>query len=81
MLKVLFFGRIADIAGRGSLDCGDSFTTVADLAASLAASDDRLCEALALPGVRSIVDQRFADMDSPLGRAREVAFVSPLSGG
>lgn len=84
MTTILFFGRLRDIAGcsrlAASLPAG--VDTVADVRAWLALRDPVLGEALQAPGVRVAVDQTFclADTDAASG-AREIAFMSPLSGG
>jgi molybdopterin synthase sulfur carrier subunit len=84
MTTILFFGRLRDVAGcsqfAASLPGG--VVTVADVRAWLAQRDPVLGEALQAPGVRAAVDQAFclADTDRASG-AREIAFMSPLSGG
>jgi molybdopterin converting factor small subunit len=83
MTRILFFGRIRDIAGRAELTCDLPVTieTITDLRAWLTQSDPLLGEALRSPGVRVAVDQVFCISDAVIARAGEIAFMSPLSGG
>lgn len=84
MTRILFFGRIRDIAGRAELTCDLPVTieTITDLRAWLTQSDPLLGEALHSPGVRVAVDQVFCISDAVIARgAGEIAFMSPLSGG
>ncbi|MBU6371273.1 MAG: MoaD/ThiS family protein [Alphaproteobacteria bacterium] len=81
---ILFFGRIADRAVLRSLDCAPpvDIRTVQDLVTWLCATRPDLAAALAEPGMRVALDQTMTpDLDAPLGAAREIAFMSPLSGG
>jgi molybdopterin converting factor subunit 1 len=84
MTTILFFGRLSDAAGCSRMTCDlpKTVTTVAGLRAWLAARDPILGEAIQSPGVRVAVNQTFclSDADPTLG-AREIAFMSPLSGG
>ncbi len=55
---------------------------VADLKHWLADRHPRFGEVLAAPGVvRCAVDQEYAEDDTPLEGAREVAFFPPVTGG
>lgn len=84
MTNILFFGRLSDAAGcsRMACDLPDTVTTVAALRAWLARRDAVLGEALQTPGVRVAVNQTFCISDAELTlSAREIAFMSPLSGG
>lgn len=84
MTRILFFGRVRDVAGRAELICDlpVSIETITDLRAWLAQTDPVLGEALRSPGVRVAVDQAFCISDAVTARgAGEIAFMSPLSGG
>jgi molybdopterin converting factor subunit 1 len=81
MTRILFFGRLSDLAGRErSMDLGE-LRTVADLRRALAESDPALAERLYSPGVRVAVDQNIVGEDFPLQGAAEIAFMPPMSGG
>ena len=84
MTRILFFGRLGELAGASTLCCDlpEEACTIADVRAWLAARDPLLGEALYAPGVRAAVDQAFcvSDSDRAAGAA-EIAFMSPLSGG
>ena len=83
MIRVLFFGRLRDTAGRAEMDCAPpaDIATIAGLRAWLGAQDDALGTALAAPGIRVARDQSFCGFDAALAGAREIAFMAPLSGG
>jgi len=84
MTRLLFFGRLRDIAGYSEreLDIPDHVATIADLRAFLSADDPELGDAIAAPGIRAAVNQSFCMGESASVRnAREIAFMSPLSGG
>lgn len=84
MTRILLFGRLRDLAGYSErdLEIPDTVATVTDLRALLSADDPELGDAIAARGVRVAVDQSFClnDLDS-VRNAREIAFMSPLSGG
>ncbi len=82
MAKILFFGRLREVAGAAEreLDVAPALTGV-DLIAQLGEAEPELADALADPSVRLVVDHSYAAMSAPLGRAREIAFLPPLSGG
>jgi molybdopterin converting factor subunit 1 len=84
MTRILFFGRLRDVAGYSErdLEIPDAIATIADLRALLSADDPELGNAIAARGVRVAVNQSFClnDLDS-VRDAREIAFMSPLSGG
>lgn len=84
MTTLLFFGRLRDAAGRAEWRCDlpAEIATVAALRAWLASQDAALGAALAAPGVRVAVDHAFCSADAALAPGvREIAFMSPLSGG
>lgn len=80
---ILFFGSVRDAAGTALLDATPP-PEVRDIPALvdwLAAGNARLGVALRAPGVRVAIDQTFASSTARIESAREVAFMSPLSGG
>lgn len=83
MARVLFFGRLRDIAGTAELNVAmpPDVDSIAGVRALLSGRDAVLGAALSEPGVRVAVDRRFADDDTPVQGALELAFMSPLSGG
>ena len=83
MTRLLFFGRIRDVAGAHELqvDLPRDAATVADLCSWLGSTNSALGEALTAPGSRYAVDMRFADIGTRIEGASEIAFMSPLSGG
>ena len=55
--------------------------TARDVAATLASSDAALGEALGAKGVLVMADDALIDWDTDVSSMREVAFMSPMSGG
>ena len=83
-MKILYFARIRQIAGRAAeeVDVPDSVQTVADLIAFLSARDESVAAALAeRRTLRAAVDQSHVSLDAPVTGAREVAFFPPVTGG
>lgn len=81
MLRVLFFGRLREIAGTNALELDARFASIEDLRAAIARTAPELAEALRDASVRVAVDQTIAAGDIDISAAREVAFMPPLSGG
>ena len=84
MTRLLFFGRLRDIAGYAERDLyiPDGVATVADLRALLSAGDPELGAAISARGIRVAVNQSFCvDHLASVRDAYEIAFMSPLSGG
>lgn len=84
MTRLLFFGRLRDVAGYAErrLELPPSVQTIGDLRDHLAAQDSALGEALGARGVRVAIDRAFCLSDDASARgADEIAFMSPLSGG
>lgn len=81
--SILFFGQLRDAAGTSAIEAElpDDVADVQALIAWLGAGNDRLGAALRQTGVRVAKDKTFASDDAQLGEAREIAFMSPLSGG
>ena len=83
MTRILFFGRVGDAAGCNELtiDVPRDLRTVGDLRGWLASRDKALAPVILSPSVRTAIDQVFGDDASALTDAKEIAFMSPLSGG
>ena len=83
-MKILYFARIRQIAGRSmeDIDLPATVTTVSELIEFLSARDEGVAAALAeRRTLRAAVDQAHVALDAPLGSAREVAFFPPVTGG
>ncbi len=82
-LSLLFFGQVGERAGRSRMDVDapPHIETLEALIGWLCETDDALRAALSAPGLRIAIDQAFAAPDASLRSAREIAFMSPLSGG
>ncbi len=80
-MRVLFFGRLAEIAGGRERSAPDSVTSLGALIAHLTQADATLGEALAGKGVRAAVNKTIVTGDAPLKSGDEIAFMPPLSGG
>lgn len=81
-VRVLFFGRIADVCGR-SLEVAlpSEGCSLADLKLRIAAQLEANVAALDEPCIRVAVDQAMAGGDPWVTPGQEVAFLSPFSGG
>ena len=80
MIRVLFFGRVADAIGREvSIELPVEVRTVGELRRWLGAQEGR--DILLKPGVRASVDKEVAGDDVPVRDGAEVAFFSLFSGG
>lgn len=83
-MKILYFARIRQIAGRGmeEVDVPPSVTTVRALIDFLAERDERLAAAFAdRRTVKAAVNQAHVALDHPLDGATEIAFFPPVTGG
>ena len=83
-IRVLYFARIRQIAGRAAeeVDMPATVATVRDLIAFLSARDENVAAALADPRtLKAAVDQTHVALDAPLAGASEVAFFPPVTGG
>ncbi len=79
-LRVLFFGRVADLIGREVLiEMPAEGCTLADLRRRLA--DAPGGEILLKPGVRASIDKQVVAEDAWVRPGAEVAFFSVFSGG
>jgi len=83
-LQILYFAWVRELIGRDDeqVDRPASESTVADLIASLATRGGGYAEALGDPGrLRAALDHRFVPLESPVGKARELAIFPPVTGG
>jgi molybdopterin synthase sulfur carrier subunit len=82
MIDVLYFAWVRERIGLPRERVETSAATVADLVAELKAREARYEAAFTdLSAIRVAVDQELADLDAPIGQAREVAFFPPMTGG
>lgn len=79
-MKVLFFGRPADVLGRSREIALPGDATVGGVRRALAESDPA-AGLLLEPGIRASVDRQITDDRSSVTEASEVAFFSTFSGG
>lgn len=76
-LRVLFLGRLEDIAGKTEL-----LVEYADTVESIIARvEPALADALRDPRVRVAVNGNLTSREVPLGEGDEIAFLPPVSGG
>ncbi|MDF2231110.1 molybdopterin converting factor subunit 1 [Albimonas sp. CAU 1670] len=81
-MRVLYFAWLRERIGAGREEVETSAPDVAALIAELSARSEGHALAFAdLKAVRVAVDQEAAELDAPLGDAREVAFFPPVTGG
>ena len=83
-MKILYFARIRQIAGRSmeEVEIPATVSTVSDLITFLSARDEGVAAALAeRRTLRAAVDQNHVALDAPVSGAREVAFFPPVTGG
>lgn len=83
-MKILYFARIRQIAGKSSeeVEVPASVATVSDLIEHLSARDESVAAALAdRRTLRAAVDQNHVALDAAIAGAREVAFFPPVTGG
>ena len=79
-MRVLLFGRLAELAGWRSRELAGP-ASVAALRERLAEEDAALGAALAERSVKVAVNQVMRHADAELAAGDEVAFMPPLSGG
>ena len=79
-LRLLFFGKLADLAGPERL-IDDRLTDVASVIAALAREIPALAPMLAPDSCRYVLDQQIVPVTAPLADASELAFLPPVSGG
>ena len=81
-LEVLYFAWLRERVGQPRETVTTDAATVRDLIAELRARSDGHAAAFAdMASLRCAVDQQLADLDSPIGSAREIAFFPPMTGG
>ena len=80
-MRVLLFGRLADLAGWRERAFDPVPTTLSALRALLAAEDAALGAALCGKGVQVAIDKRVVRGEAALAAGAEVAFLPPMSGG
>lgn len=80
-MRVLFFGRLRDVAGANEIAVTHPCNTLEDLRSVLAQANPALGEALAAPGILVAVDQTIRRELASIAGAAEIAFMPPLSGG
>jgi molybdopterin synthase sulfur carrier subunit len=81
VLRVLLFGRLADLAGWRERSFEPAPANLAALKALISTQDTALGAALSGPGVQSAVDKIIVRGDVALASGAEVAFLPPMSGG
>ncbi|MEM7744880.1 MAG: molybdopterin converting factor subunit 1 [Pseudomonadota bacterium] len=81
-MKVLYFSWLRERVGVASEDVETEAATARELIVELVARGEHYAHAFKELGtIRVAVDQEMADMNAPLGGAREVAFFPPVTGG
>ncbi len=81
-VRVTFWGPLTDAVSvpERTVSVGDG-ATACDVADALGREDPVLREALAAKGVVVMADDEMIGWDADVSNAREVAFMSPMSGG
>ena len=83
-MKILYFARIRQLAGRGSedLEVPGSVKTVSELIDFLSERDAGLAAAFAeRRTVKVAINQAHVALDAPIAGASEIAFFPPVTGG
>ena len=83
-IERLYFARVREAIGRSAetVSPPDTIITIADLVGWLAARGGGYAEAFADRGrIRAAIGEQFADPDSPIAGAREIALFPPVTGG
>ncbi len=82
-MKVLFLGRLADIAGASEIEVPQDAMPedLASLRRWLGDGRPELLQALENPINRAVIDHEIASGNPSLGGCREIAFMAPVSGG
>ena len=81
MIRVLLFGRLADVAGWRERTLEPAPATLAALRARIEADFPDLAEALTAKGVQAAVNKAIVRGDVALAAGAEVAFLPAMSGG
>lgn len=83
-MKILYFARLRQVAGRGSeeVDVPETVKTIGELMDFLSTRDEGLAAAFAdRRTVKAAINQSHVAHDAPLAGAQEVAFFPPVTGG
>jgi molybdopterin synthase sulfur carrier subunit len=80
-VRVLLFGRLADLAGWRQREFDPPPESLSALRDRLAELDAALAEALTGPGVQVALDKVLVRGEVALAGVRELAFLPPMSGG
>ena len=83
-MKILYFARFRQIAGRGmeDIEIPVSVKTIGELVDFLSAGDERLAAAFAeRRTIRAAIDKNHVAFDAPIAGATEIAFFPPVTGG
>ena len=83
-IELLYFASVREAIGRSTeiVSPPERVVTIADLVDWLAARGDGYAEAFAETSkVRAAIGEAFADPDTPIGGAREIALFPPVTGG
>jgi molybdopterin synthase sulfur carrier subunit len=83
MARVLFFGRLRDVAGASEIHVEGGAERLSALRAKLGLDNENLAQALNAPSVRVALNQKLIiSGDDPLVQSGdEIAFMPPVSGG
>ncbi|MEZ5922251.1 MAG: MoaD/ThiS family protein [Parvularculaceae bacterium] len=83
MARLLFFGKLADLAGGRSheIELSEDVGSVADLIIALSAKDAALGEAVSHASVKFAVNEKIAPAATAINNTDEIAFLPPVSGG
>ena len=80
-MKVLLFGRLADLAGWRERAFDPAPATLSALKGLIGRDFPELAAALAGPGVQAAIDKVLTRGEAALSAGSEVAFLPPMSGG
>jgi molybdopterin converting factor small subunit len=81
-MRVLFFGRLSDVAGASEMILQETPATLSELCGLITRDNLALAEALAQTSVRVALDRRIiTGPNADLATITEVAFMAPMSGG
>jgi molybdopterin synthase sulfur carrier subunit len=83
MARVLFFGKLGDLAGGRARDIslGAQDKTVSALVDVIAEEDSVLAETLKEISIRCVVNEEMAGLATAISNDDEIAFLPPVSGG
>jgi molybdopterin synthase sulfur carrier subunit len=82
MIRLLFFGRLGDVAAgvATNIEASEGLTPSA-VREALAVDHPSLAAELSQPQVLVSIDQCIADWDQPIADGAELAFLPPVTGG